>query len=343
MRSARRSGDIRGILAPYDALHRPAPGQPVPEPHPEAVRSRRTASRRSPTRRLAGLEADLELGSADVRAHGPGGDQVHLDPAALLVPPRLVAEGLDVEVAVELAVDAGQHVAIEGGGHAGGVVVRGQEHRHRLDQVGGQEQHVARAQAGADVGEELVGGLAIEVADGAAEKEHDRRPLAAAGQRGVEAGQVLVLDHVDLDAVDAVEVAGARGEGLRRDVDRAVQHRLAGGHRGDEAPRLLAAAGAELDDDGRRRHADRHRVGVAVEDALLGAGEPVLGQEGDGLEEGAADVVVEPARGQGARGRGQPVPHVAGKGGAGAVGEGDGCGAKCRAAHGHSSTRRKVA
>ena len=41
------------------------------------------------------------------------GDQMHLDPRQYVVPARLVAEGVDRNVAVELAVDAVEQVEVE--------------------------------------------------------------------------------------------------------------------------------------------------------------------------------------------------------------------------------------
>jgi hypothetical protein len=79
--------------------------------------------------------------------HAPLRAQAHLDPLALAIEERNVLEGVDVEVGVELAVDHAQDVAIELGGHAGGVVVGGLDDRRVLDQVGAEQQVIdARAQ-----------------------------------------------------------------------------------------------------------------------------------------------------------------------------------------------------
>ena len=52
---------------------------------------------------------------------------VHLDAAFVGVPAGAVDEGVEVEVGVEIAVEAGEDVEVEGGGDTGGVVVGGED------------------------------------------------------------------------------------------------------------------------------------------------------------------------------------------------------------------------
>ena len=70
----------------------------------------------------------------------PRGAKSHLDPFLGGIPARDVREGVDVEVGVELAVEHAQDVAIELGGDAGAVVVRGNEPSDILDEVGTEQQ-----------------------------------------------------------------------------------------------------------------------------------------------------------------------------------------------------------
>uniref|UniRef100_A0A6J5ZSF6 Unannotated protein n=1 Tax=freshwater metagenome TaxID=449393 RepID=A0A6J5ZSF6_9ZZZZ len=51
-------------------------------------------------------------------------------------------EGVDVKVGAEAAVDHVEHVAVEGRGHSGAVVVCGFDNRRVLDEVGPEQQVV---------------------------------------------------------------------------------------------------------------------------------------------------------------------------------------------------------
>ena len=74
--------------------------------------------------------------------------QAHLDPRVLGVVEGDVLEGVEVEVGAELAVEHAEHVLVELGRDAGGVVVGGLERVAVLDQVGAEQQAVARVRAG---------------------------------------------------------------------------------------------------------------------------------------------------------------------------------------------------
>ncbi len=74
-------------------------------------------------------------------------DQVHLDAALARVPDGAVGEGREVEVGAELAVDAHEQVLVERGRHAERVVVGEQQLALGLDEVGAEEQRVARPAA----------------------------------------------------------------------------------------------------------------------------------------------------------------------------------------------------
>ena len=65
---------------------------------------------------------------------------MHLDPLLALVVARAVGEAVEIEVALELAIDAAEQVAVEGRRHALGVVVSGFEPLAILDQVDAEEQ-----------------------------------------------------------------------------------------------------------------------------------------------------------------------------------------------------------
>ena len=65
-----------------------------------------------------------------------------------------MGEALDREVGVQLAVEHMQHVAVELGRHAGGVVVGGDEALGVLDQIGADHKRVASGHDAVEVEEE---------------------------------------------------------------------------------------------------------------------------------------------------------------------------------------------
>ena len=85
---------------------------------------------------------------------GAVGPQPHLDPLVVGSQRATCANALGVEVGVELAVHDVQHVAVELGGHAGRVVVGGDEPVDVLDEVGAEQERVAGLEPGGDLGEE---------------------------------------------------------------------------------------------------------------------------------------------------------------------------------------------
>jgi hypothetical protein len=58
----------------------------------------------------------------DADGLGAGGDEVHLDAGLGGVPDGLMGEAVQIEVGVELTVEADEDVAIEGSGDTGGIV-----------------------------------------------------------------------------------------------------------------------------------------------------------------------------------------------------------------------------
>src|SRR6516165_8828736 len=90
-----------------------------------------------------------------------------------------MGEGVDVEVGPEIPVRPQEEVAIECRRDAKGIVVGKQQIALTLDEIGADEQRIARGQRGPDVSEKSVRPRRIEVADVRAEKE---REGAAGGQ-----------------------------------------------------------------------------------------------------------------------------------------------------------------
>ena len=240
------------------------------------------------------------------------GAQPHLDPAALRIPPRDVLEIIGVEPArAEFGAQHLDEVAIERGGHACRVVVGSGEPRRRLDQVGADQEVVARCHCRPDAVEELAPFVLIEVADRSAEE----RDQALTG-------------HTRQDAERFGEVGGHRLHGrtrvVRRDRARRVGHDLLADVEGNEqqrtaVPRQRVEQQAGLGRHPRTEFEQGSRAGelgdvtAAVrEDLGLAGRRVVLGQPGDLVEQLAAALVVEPARRQPRRLPPQPGSRVGG-------------------------------
>jgi len=235
----------------------------------------------------------------DVDALGGDGFEVHLDAGFGWVPTSLVAEGFRAKVGGEVAVEASEDVEVEGGGGAGGVVVRGEEGGDVFvlagTEVGAEEEGVAGEELGAEVAEDLAGVRWGEVADAGADVQGQGAGVGEAVEGEGFAGVVGNLD-ADGDAGDVAEdvVAGCV-EGALGDVYRLVDDAslLANGC-GEEDAGLGGGACAEFDEGkftggvgaaGGGGFA-QDLFGVGGEDTALGAGEVVLGELGDLLEEG---------------------------------------------------------
>ena len=97
------------------------------------------------------------------------------------VPHREVVEPVEVEVRVELAVDHGQHVLVERGGHASAVVVGGDQPIDRLHKVGAEQERIARGHRVLGRAKERHSCGRLEIADRRTE-ERDEPPRVAGEQ-----------------------------------------------------------------------------------------------------------------------------------------------------------------
>jgi hypothetical protein len=66
------------------------------------------------------------------------GLKMHLDTTFAPQPPGLMSEIPDLKIAVEFPIDAAKEIQIEGGGNAGGVIVRLNELALGLNKIGAQ-------------------------------------------------------------------------------------------------------------------------------------------------------------------------------------------------------------
>ena len=93
---------------------------------------------------------------------------MHLNSPLAVVPARFVAEIGHVEITTQLAIDPLEQVEVERGGHSDGVVIRGEQLRHGLFQVGRKQKAITRSQLFANVAQKIFHHRALQVADGAA-------------------------------------------------------------------------------------------------------------------------------------------------------------------------------
>jgi hypothetical protein len=257
--------------------------------------------------------------------------QPHLDPPLGLVEARDVLEVVRVEVGAELTGEDVEQVLVERRRHARRVVVRAHEPVAVLHEVRAEQEEVAGTGGPVQSLEEGPPRLRREVADRAAE-EGDQPVAGLPGERAE-----LVVEVGD-------QSAHRDGREVRRDLLRGVAERLLGDVERDEQclptarsepveeqSRLARVAGAELDEG-----ADQRQLpGALLEDPLLGARRVVLRELGDGVEERAALLVVEPLRRDGDRRHGEPSAHVVGE----AAGLGDRAHLDGPAAHERASRR----
>ena len=183
-------------------------------------------------------------------------------------------------------------------------------------EVGAEQEHVAGEKLGAKVGEDGSGGVGGEVADAGADIEGEGAGVAETVKRKAFAGVVGDLDaHGDAGDVGANAAAGLAecgGGDVYRLVDDGSLPTDGGG---EEDAGLGSGAGSELDEGKDRcgigaageRGLRDDIVGVGGEDAALGAGEIVLGELGDLLEELGAGFIVEEPGGEGLGSRGEAV------------------------------------
>ena len=249
--------------------------------------------------RFPGPEPDPPSGKS-AGVVGPA-HEMHLDPALGLVPDRTMVEGCRIDVATRDPVHVREHVAVEGGGDAGRVVVGGAQAIRRFPEVG--PDHQQRGAVGPGQGvtrrrEETDRLVRVHVADRRAREEAE--PPSATGRRQFERPGEVGTHRPDHERRPRRREPGLQGvERLLGDVDRHVGAEPSGR---EHELRLPLVARAELDQDrvavdrtGRRRERARMRF----EQRHLGAGRVVFRQRRDQPEQPATFGVVEQLRRQG--------------------------------------------
>jgi hypothetical protein len=220
---------------------------------------------------------------------------VHLDAPGVLVPEGSVVEGVRIDVAAEHPLQVHEHVAVEGGGDARGVVVGRLEPRAILAPVDADEEARTGAERVPGPGEEAGRRGPVEVADAAAREEAgDGGALEPPGQR--QRPRVVGADGVDRQVR---MVPGQAARRLEEVVPGDVEGHVGGGIEAvEEQPDLARGAAAVLDEHRAAAEGRADRLQVLAEDPDLRVRRVVLGQLGDALEERRTPLVVEELRRQ---------------------------------------------
>ena len=220
-------------------------------------------------------------------------DDVHLDPSALGIVESAVTERREIEVGVELLVDALEQVQIESRRDLPGIVVGGMEPFLVLLEIDADEQRTAGPDPASRVGQERDSLAGAEVADrGAGEEDHlvvQRSPL---GRGQGERDRVVRAHGDDFEPrVGLGQPLAGLDEMLSGNIDRDIGHVALQGVQQDS--HFIAAAAAVLDQQ--RIPADEvgDLPGAIPQNQELRSRGVVLAQPGNPLEQLRAALVVE--------------------------------------------------
>ena len=177
----------------------------------------------------------FELGEGDLAAGyvdglGVEAFKMHFDAALVGVPAGAVNEAFEVEVGVEVAVEAAQDVEVEGCGDTFCVVVGGEDGGYGLvgagREVGTEEKGVAGLEVGAEAAEDGVSFLGRKVADAGTDVEDEDAGTVVAFRgmlEGVGLGDVVGYLGLDVEAGDVGGEGFGGFEGGGADVDGLVE------------------------------------------------------------------------------------------------------------------------
>lgn len=219
---------------------------------------------------------------------------MHFDAALDAVPARFVSKLRKIESRAQLAIEPGKQIEIESGRDSGGIIVSKQLNGDILHQIRAKKEGVASPQDFADIAEEILAGIAIEIADSAAEKKDEEVVAAfALVGHGPQSVEIRALVPDDADEVEIAELFFTGFQSGGRDFDGVVIGFLTTGKGFKNPARFLAASAAEFGDlDGVGQELDDFR-GVLLEEPGIGARQSVFGQDADGFKERGAKLVVQ--------------------------------------------------
>src|SRR5208282_4789051 len=142
----------RQVDRSYQRMHREIPTRVGPSRHrrPGGPARQRAEALKSVLVAVLGVNAlagaKLDDAPGDMHLLARLADEMHLDATARGVVARPVAEACEVEVAVELSVDAREEIEVEPGSDAGGIVVGSMQQTRLLHKIDADNQARARPQ-----------------------------------------------------------------------------------------------------------------------------------------------------------------------------------------------------
>src|SRR5437016_3466226 len=128
--------------------------------------------------------AEFDRAAGDLHLLALLAGEVHLDAMALGIIEGVVTETREIEVSVELAIDARKQVEVEPGGNARGVVVGRIEDARILYEIDPDDQGRAPAQDASAMAQEGAGFMRLEIADGRAGEKAGVRQAGHFGRQG---------------------------------------------------------------------------------------------------------------------------------------------------------------
>src|ERR1017187_2358495 len=227
-----------------------------------------------------------------------GALQVGLDTRQPAVPHCDVAEAVDREVGIQLAIQAGKNVLVKRRRNSLRIVIRGQKNLGALGEIGAQQQSVARAQRPPNAAQNSYSLVRFEIPNTRSDVEHQLAPVDATQRR--HASGVVRDDRIDpqLRKLPA-EMRYCFLQSGRRNVNGIKQcAALAPQQFPNQNAGSGGCAGPEFDQSQRRSGVLQDLASVGLKNRPLGAREVVLRQLGDLLEEVRANLVVKQFRGK---------------------------------------------
>ena len=153
-----------------------------------------------------------EIEGRTSRRNGDGlvdaGFEMHFDAAGELVENGDVLELGNFEISADFAIEASEHVEIEGSGDADGVVVRGDERGDGLHKIRTEEQRIAGTESFTNAGKKIDAGRAVEITDGAAEEKYQEVLIFfATSDDFLETLKIFAFKTDDMDALNVAQLA----------------------------------------------------------------------------------------------------------------------------------------
>ena len=163
-----------------------------------------------------------------------------------------------------------------------------------LLQIGPEQERIAGAQSGPHLAQKFFARIAVEVADGAAEKEHQNMvALVAPFSHRAQPFEVGLFVTDDAHQIDMRQFLFAGGQGVRRNFDGVVIRDLPTRQRFENPARLFPRAAAEFRYAHWRRQAVHDFLGILLQQTRVSARESVFRQNANGFEQRGTHFVIQ--------------------------------------------------